>query len=152
MKIAPTLASLALAVSGLGFATFALAAPEPLDDDALSNSYAGDGTEHTHLPNSPFLNFANYLMTMGSKSVKALSREEFLATMAASGVTALPDAVYDGRPVTEVSLPSHPMTSTFKVSQLLSSMTGVKYDAPGMGTITIQNLDAGGTRLWMWGH
>ncbi len=146
------LATTALALASLTAAGGAWATIEPMDDEALSNSYAGDGTEGAKLPNSPFLNFANELLKISTKNVKMLSREEFVATMADAGVAVLPSTVYDGRPVTEVTLPSHPVTTTVKLSQFISSMTGVKYDAPGMGNITIQNFDAGGTRLWVWGH
>lgn len=145
------LATAALALASLTAAGGAWATIEPMDDDALSNSYAGDGTEGAKLPNSSFLNFANALLQVSAKSAKVLSRAEFEATMAASGVS-LPSSVYDGRAVTEVTLPSNPVTATVKLSQFISSMTGVKYDAPGMGNITIQNFDAGGTRLWVWGH
>lgn len=146
------LSATVLALASLTTATGAWAAIEPMDDEALSNSYAGDGTAGTKLPDSPFLNFANALLKLSAKNVKMLSRDEFVATMADAGVVALPSSVYDGRPVTEVTLPSNPVTTTVKLSQFISSMTGVKYDAPGMGNITIQNFDAGGTRLWVWGH
>lgn len=147
------LATTALALASLTAAGGAWAAIEPMDDEALSNAYAGDGTQEAKLPaESPFLNFANALTQLSAKNMKVLNREEFVATMAASGVTGLPSSVYDGRPVTEVTLPSHPVTTTIKLSQFISSMTGVKFDAPGMGNITIQNFDAGGSRLWVWGH
>lgn len=146
------LALTTLTVASLTGATSAWAVLQPVDEETMSNAYAGDGTDKLTTPNSTFLNFANFLMQeVSSKSVKVLSRDEFVATMAASGVT-LSAAVYDGRAVTEVTLPSHPVTSTFKVSDLISSMTGVKYNAPGMGNITVQNFDAGGTRLWVWNH
>ncbi|MGE5452883.1 MAG: hypothetical protein ACM3VZ_13705 [Acidobacteriota bacterium] len=146
------LLSTTLALASLTLAGTACAAIEPMDDEALSNSYAGDGTDTTKLAESPFLNFATALLKISAKNTKILSREEFVATMAASGVTDLPAAVYDGRPVTEVTLPSHPVSTTIKLSQFISSMTGVKYDAPGMGNISIQNFDAGGSRIWVWGH
>ncbi|MDE2593762.1 MAG: hypothetical protein KGL57_05950 [Burkholderiales bacterium] len=146
------LSTTVLALASLTAAGGAWATIEPMDDEALSNSYAGDGTEGTKLPNSSFLNFATAMLQISAKNAKVLSREEFVGTMAALGVTAMPASAYDGRPVTEVTLPSNPVTTTVKLSQFISSMTGVKYDAPGMGNITIQNFDAGGTRLWVWGH
>ena len=143
-------ASLALAASTA--ASGANAALVAVDEETMSNSYAGDGTEKLQLPDSPFLAFANQLLAISNTLGKALTKEEFLATMAAAGVKDLPTEVYDGRAVSEVTLPSAPQTTTIKLSQFISSMTGVKYDAPGMGTITIKNFDAGGTRLWVWGH
>jgi hypothetical protein len=146
------LTSTTLALAALMASGGAYAALEPLDEETMSNSYAGDGTEKLKLPNSPFLNFANQLLNLGGTLGKALTREEFMATMSQSGVTDLSPEIYDGRAVTEVTLPSRPLTTTIKLSQFISSMTGVKYDAPGLGNITIQNFDAGGTRLWVWGH
>ena len=130
------------AMTAVGGANAALVA---VDEETMS-------TEKLQLPDSPFLAFANQLLTVSSTFGKALTKEEFLATMAAAGVTDLPPDVYDGRAVSEVTLPSRPQTTTIKLSQFISQMTGVKYDAPGMGTITIKNFDAGGTRLWVWGH
>lgn len=146
------LVSATLALAALTAAGGANAALVAVDEETMSNSYAGDGTEKLQLPDSPFLAFANQLLAISNTLGKALTKEEFLATMAASGVTDLPADVYDGRAVSEVTLPSRPQTTTIKLSQFISSMTGVKYDAPGMGTITIKNFDAGGTRLWVWGH
>ncbi|HET8871403.1 MAG TPA: hypothetical protein VFM48_13235 [Aquabacterium sp.] len=140
-----------LAVASLTGVTSAWATLEPVDEETMSNSYAGDGTDKLTTPNSTFLNFANFIMQISNKTAQTLTREQFVATMAAAGVT-LPASVYDGRPVTEVTLPSQPVTTTFKVSDLISSMTGVKYNAPGLGNITVQNFDAGGTRMWVWGH
>lgn len=143
-------ASVALAaLTEVGGANAALVA---VDEETMSNTYAGDGTEKLQLPDSPFLAFANQLLAISNTLGKTLTKEEFLATMSAAGVSNLPAEVYDGRAVSEVTLPSSPQTTTIKLSQFISQMTGVKYDAPGMGTITIKNFDAGGTRLWVWGH
>jgi len=143
-------ASVALAaLTAVGGANAALVA---VDEETMSNTYAGDGTEKLQLPDSPFLAFANQLLAISNTLGKTLTKEEFLATMSAAGVSNLPAEVYDGRAVSEVTLPSSPQTTTIKLSQFISQMTGVKYDAPGMGTITIKNFDAGGTRLWVWGH
>ena len=143
-------ASVALAaLTAVGGANAALVA---VDEETMSNTYAGDGTEKLQLPDSPFLAFANQLLAISNTLGKTLTKEEFLATMSAAGVSSLPAEVYDGRAVSEVTLPSSPQTTTIKLSQFISQMTGVKYDAPGMGTITIKNFDAGGTRLWVWGH
>lgn len=149
--IAKTLALTTLAVSSLMASTGAFAALEPLDEESMSNAYAGDGTDKKDVPDSALLNFANFVMKVSAKNARNLSSEEFVSTMAAAGVT-LPADVYDGRPVTEVTLESKPITTTFKVSQFISAIAGVKYDAPAMGTITVKNFDAGGTRMWVWGH
>ena len=150
--ITRTLTAASLAFASLMVSMGAHAAPQRLSDEEMSEAYAGDGTQELQLPNSPFLAFANQLVNMTSTYGKVLSRDEFMATMAAAGVPDLPPEVYDGRPVTEVTLPSSPISRTMNLSQFISNMTGVKYDAPKMGTITIQNWDAGGTRLWVWGH
>ncbi|MFN4264602.1 MAG: hypothetical protein ACK4F8_02505 [Aquabacterium sp.] len=150
--ITRTLTAASLAFASLMVSMSAHAAPQRLSDEEMSEAYAGDGTVDSNLPNSPFLAFANQITQLASLYGKVLTREEFLATMAASGVNNLPTEVYNGQTVSEVTLPSNPVSRTMNLSQFISNMTGVKYDAPKMGTISIQNFDAGGTRLWVWSH
>lgn len=150
--ITRTLTAASLALASLMVSMGAHAAPQRLSDEEMSEAYAGDGTVDSNLPNSPFLAFANQITQLASLYGKVLTREEFLATMAASGVNNLPTEVYNGQTVSEVTLPSNPISRTMNLSQFISNMTGVKYDAPKMGTISIQNFDAGGTRLWVWSH
>lgn len=153
MKAAQFTVSIFLASVCLMGMGSAMAAPQPLSDQEMSESYAGDGTSQLLLPGmSPFASIIGSLVNPVSTERTLLRSTEFLEIMAAKGVTSLPPEVYNGRPVAQLVLPSNPVSMTMDLSQFISSMTGVKYDAPGMGKISIQNLDFGGTRIWSWNH
>ena len=153
MKAAQFTVSILLASIGLMASGAVSAAPQPLSDQEMSDSYAGDGTAGIPvLGESPFAAILTALINPISKERTMLQAPEFLQVMAANGVSSLPSEVYNGQNVTQIVLPSNPITVTMKLSQFISSATGVKFDAPGMGNLTIQNLDMGGTRLWTWNH
>ena len=153
MKAAQFTVSILLASIGLMACGTASAAPQPLSDQEMSESYAGDGTSNIpFLGGSPLTSILGAVINPVSLERTVLRSSEFLELMAAKGVTSLPPEVYNGQPVSQVVLPSNPVTITMNLSQLISATTGVKYDAPGLGQIQIKNLDMGGTRLWTWAH
>jgi len=83
--------------------------------------------------------------------VSSLSAESFAADLAAHGLPAgLPAALYDGRPVTRMTLQGEPFTLGMDAGALLGAPA--QPGAASMGRISFNNLDARGTTLWTWGH
>ncbi|MFZ5546891.1 MAG: hypothetical protein ACOZJZ_25360 [Pseudomonadota bacterium] len=78
-----------------------------------------------------------------------LDRAAFEAALAAHGAQPLPRPLYDGGPVTQIVIDAPPVSTRFEAGALLSTF-GVDYQGRSFGSISITNLDARGTTLWVW--
>jgi hypothetical protein len=81
-----------------------------------------------------------------------LDRAGFEAAWAARGFAALPESLYDGRPVTQWAVDAPPVNLQMEAGRFLLSTVGLDYQGPSFGTVTITRLDARGTTLWVWPH
>jgi hypothetical protein len=82
-----------------------------------------------------------------------LDEPAFLATWKAHAGTDARPPTYDGRNVLQLELNAEPVTLSFELMSLLGAVAGGgAVHGPSDGMITLQNVDARGTTLWVWGH
>lgn len=149
----------AAGASALLLAGAALLAPRPahamtaLDEGALSQVHGQAGLQlpRGDLKRLPLVGGLLALFTPQQLRTTVLDATQFQAALAERGATALPAALYDGRPVAQVTIDAPPVDARMEAGALLNTL-GVQYNGPSFGTIDIHNLDARGTTLWMWGH
>ena len=153
---APLLASLV--------SSFALAAPQPLNESELSSVRGADGSILVGMqPSSSNAQnpFASGLAAAFGSSAgpSLLTPAQFAAAMQAAGVASLAD--YAGQPVAQSVVDARPVTFSFNFSEVLQSTTGLQYGSggggpanagPSLGTITLKDFDARGTVIWVWQH
>jgi hypothetical protein len=92
------------------------------------------------------------LFTPEQLKLNLLDRAGFEAALAARGMNALPDALYDGRPVLQLAIDAPPVNLQMEAGRFLLQNFGLTYLGPSFGTINITSLDARGTTLWIWKH
>ena len=90
---------------------------------------------------------------MKGAKVSMLDQAAFLAAWHdASGTDSRPPS-YDGRAVMQIQITADPVSMSFDGNELFSALAGgTPYHGPSMGTFTLNNVDARGTTLWVWGH
>lgn len=153
---------LALAASTALFAvaTTAFAEPKLLDDREMRAVYGrADNSVQVQVPtgllpggsNGPAGQLANELLK-GAK-VSLIDEAHFTAALAAVASQPVHLADYDGRPVTQIEITAEPVSMTFEAGSFLASLAGgTTLHGPSMGTISLNNVDARGTTLWIYGH
>jgi len=72
--------------------------------------------------------------------------------LSSHGLSPLNDTLYDGGAIVKMALGGAPRDVSFEASKLLLANTGLTYQGPSMGTITLHNIDVRGTTLFMFGH
>lgn len=166
----PTLSALALAAVSIGLfvaSTAVHAEARALDEHEMRGVYGRADVSMPALPSSgslaglpgagngdgsdPGSRLTNALLKGARASY--LDEAQFLAAWRA---VAGPDGhppTYDGRPVMQLELTADPVTISFDVDQVFSALAGgAPYHGPSGGTITLNNVDARGTTIWIWGH
>ncbi len=151
---------LALVAAAL-FATVAHATPRPLSDSEMSSVRGADGSILAGVtPLAPSgdqgsqNNLGKGLAAAFSSSTGStlLSPAQFASALTGTGMTPGMFASYDGQPVVQTKVDAAPVTFSFDVSAILQSTTGLTYNGPSMGTITLKDFDARGTTIWVWQH
>lgn len=153
------LTSLVLGSLSLVFATHAVAEPRLLDDREMRSvwgqaSQPSSSDSQATLPglggNGPLGQLGNAL-TQNAK-ITMLTETQFLDTWhKLAGADSTPPT-YDGRPVLQMALDGSPVSMSFSLMSLLGSLAGGTVQGPSGGTITLNNVSARGTTLWIWGH
>jgi len=137
------------------FTSACMAAPQALSDDELRDTNGGQANTALSLTNAeamlPFLGMLA-LAAEGANS-STLTPAEFLAAMKAMGVNSLPTSLYNGQAVTESTLAVSKATIETNLSALVGAAAGINTAGMGsMGSITIANIDAGNSKMFVWSH
>lgn len=136
-------AGLALALSGL-LPLPAHADLTPLDTPAL-RAVTGQAPASLPLPGD----LAEWLPP-GSYSVDTIDAPTFLALLAQRGVNGLPEALYDGRAVSQFSFANQPFDLSLDLARLIGQSSTPSLRP--LGTLSFSGLNLGGTVVWVWGH
>ncbi|MED5620944.1 hypothetical protein [Ideonella sp. BN130291] len=147
------LCALAVLAAAALHAAPARAALSPLDDTQLSEmrGQARDEQRDNRPPALPVVGGLLRLLPADHLHLSVLDRAAFEAALAEHGMAPLAAGLYDGRPVTQISVDGAPVNASFEAGALLAPL-GVHYQGPSMGTIQINGFDARGTTLWVWTH
>ena len=152
----PALVAVAILAFASVFSTSSQATPRPLSDSEMSDARGADGTILANLANGGGSNgLSSGLAAAFSSSTgpSLLNAAEFTSALQAAGWPAgVPMPGYDGQPVMQTKVDAGPVTFSFDLSAVLLSTTGLAYNGPSMGTITMKDFDARGTTLWVWQH
>jgi hypothetical protein len=153
----PALRATCALTLALLFARAADAAPQPLNDAEMSAVRGADGSIVAGL--QPTASGAPNALTSGLAAAFAsstgptlLTPAEFAASVEASGYSLAQVPGYAGEPVAQIRVDARPVTFSFDLSDVLRSSTGLAYNGPSMGTITLKDFDARGTTIWTWQH
>ena len=152
----PLRAACALALAVLS-SSAVQATPRPLADDEMSAVRGADGSIVAGvLPGSPgspnALSSGLASAFASSTGPTVLDAAGFAASLASSGYPVAMMAGYAGEPVAQVRVDARPVTFSFDLSDVLRATTGLSYNGPSMGTITLKDFDARGTTIWVWHH
>jgi hypothetical protein len=161
----PSLTAVATALvafAALALSSSAHAEARMLDDREMRSVWGRADTSIPAIPglpssngsgngNDPGTQLQNALMKGATASM--LDEHAFLAEWKArTGSDARPPT-YDGREVVQLDLNAEPVTLSFDLMTLLGAAAGGgTVHGPSGGMITLQNIDARGTTLWVWGH
>jgi hypothetical protein len=157
-KAAPALVAIAVLAMAALFSPPSQAAPRALSEHEMSDVRGADGSAFAGVPaapGSPSNGFAMGLAAAFSSSTGAsvLDAAEFGAALQAAGWPAgAPLPGYAGQPVQQTRVDAAPVTFSVDLSTVLQAGTGLAYQGPSMGTITLRDFDARGTTLWAWHH
>ena len=158
-KAGPALVAIAVLAMAALFSSPSQATPQPLSESEMSAVRGADGSIFAGLPaaqgNGTQNAFSSGLAAAFASSTgpTALNSTEFNAALQAAGWPAgVPMPGYDGQPVMQTKVDAGPVTFSFDLSSALLSTTGLAYNGPSMGTITMRDFDARGTTLWVWHH
>ncbi|MFW9615866.1 hypothetical protein [Aquabacterium sp.] len=135
--------------------TLAQAEMRPIAEAELRAIHGGDASVSNPSAGAPDTSSLSRMITdlLGAdeKDTKDLDAAAFMAVLAEAGIKGLPEAVYQGQAVKQMTLNGPAISRQFNASQLVQAL-GVRYDAPSLGMINVNNLSAAGTRLWVWNH
>jgi len=138
------------------FARAADAAPRPLADGEMSAVRGADGSIAMGLQASPgtpnALSSGLSAAFASSTGATPLTPAEFANAIESSGYTLAMVPGYAGEPVAQIRVDARPVTFSFDLSDVLRAATGLSYNGPSMGTITLKDFDARGTTIWTWQH
>lgn len=133
------------------------ATPRPLDDGEMSAVRGADGSIVGGLQ-APSSGTPNALSSglaaafASSTGPTLLTPAEFASAIEASGYTMAMVPGYAGEAVAQIRVDAKPVTFSFDLSEALHASTGLTYNGPSMGTITLKDFDARGTTIWTWQH
>jgi len=156
IKAGPALVAIAVLAMAAVFSSPSQAAPRPLSEPEMSAVRGADGSAFAGVPAQGTANsFANGLAAAFTSSTGAavLDAAGFGSALRAAGWPAgvtLPG--YDGQPVLQTRVDAPPVSFSVDLSAVLQAGTGLAYNGPSMGTITMRDFDARGTTLWVWHH
>ncbi|MBV8123684.1 MAG: hypothetical protein JOY60_13090 [Burkholderiaceae bacterium] len=138
-------------------ATVDQAAPLRLSETELSIVSAGDNSNSSQPPTATGVeNFLAGLFGPASLQASTLTPPQFRADMATLGLV-LPVEFYADQAVTEITIRMAPISVQMNLASLLSSLTpgasqSQNQPGPSMGSVSLNNLNATGTRVYIWSH
>jgi len=152
----------ALLLAGL-VSTFALAAPQALNETEMSAIRGADGSILVGVqPSSSNAQnpFASGLSAAFASSTgpALLTPAQFATALQAAGAAPSNFADYAGQPVAQSVVDARPVTFSFNFSDVLQTATGLpptgsnSSGGASLGTFTLKDFDARGTVLWVWQH
>ena len=159
----PAFKACALLLASLS-ASFATAAPQPLNESEMSAVRGADGSILVGV--QPSSSNSQNAFTSGLSAAFAsstgpttLTSAQFAVALQAIGLTPAVFADYAGQTVAQTVVDAKPVTFSFDFSDVLQSATGLQVASgssasagPSLGTITLKDFDARGTTIWVWHH
>jgi hypothetical protein len=156
IKAGPALVAIAILAMAVVFASPSQAAPRPLSEPEMSAVRGADGSAFAGLPSNGSSNaFASGLAAAFASSTggAVLGAAEFGSALQAAGWPAgVPMPGHDGQAVLQTRVDAAPVSFSADLSAVLLAGSGLAYDGPSMGTITLRDFDARGTTIWVWHH